>query len=590
MTEPYLAQALSIWNSPEFQALLTPFRTLSSISAMFWMLARLSGLLMAALKHFLFEEVSALLYILYAIVLSVVYAAMMFYTSMTGAWHPSLLWREVCGFGFMYVMLGVTFMDSSTRRLKPHTPIGFFLGLCAYLFLARAPSLAHQPALVEFHRVLELFAAGGWGNVMTALTVAVMSWSLLYMTVKEVAFGLSPLLYRLRIIKTPPVRFDFSRPGGEDGERSRAVVPSLARSFFLLTMLLGVAGLAAYWWPKLRAAGAAAAPALQSRAQSPEAAAAAAKLGRVLPAVSFAAVSALPRQGTMADLAIPVFQTLLSAPREADRWLAAAALDRLDPGFRISQGELFSSTAAAAALPCSWNRRSFQALMLPLPGDDPAKTRTWWISDGRGVHFTGVGPGEFREVPGSSACAVAAFGSTGGSVLLAFTEAPQEQGGAVQLWLSAYDPEHREIIAAARVGANAAGEFELSATETGVAWADAPVSSAAAACSGNCGKVLGSQVLSLTTESLVEYRSARAADGAIRIVPLSEQTFARSGLDRNYKFLPTFEMAFQFDPVAGFLNRWYRLAKLADGRRCVSVALDPALPGLETAAAWACDR
>ena len=592
MIEPYLAQALVLWGSPEFQALLSPLRTLSSISAMFWMLARLANLLMAALKHLLFEEVSTLLSILYAIVLSVVYAAMMFNTALQGQWHPSLLWREVCGFAFMYVMLGVTFTDRSTRRLKPHTPLAFLLGVCAYLFLARAPSLARHHALLEFHRVLELFSAGGWGYVMTALTGLVMLWSLLSLAVTWVAFGLSPLLYRLRLIKTLPVRFNFSRPGGEGGGgpgRSRGTVPSLARSWFMLTLLLGGAGLLAYWWPKVRAAGEAAAPAIQSRAQSPEAAAAAAKLGRVLPAVSFTAVSALPRQGAMADMAIPVFRGLLSAPGEADRWLAAAALDRLDPGFSISPGELFRSTAAAA-LPCSWKGRSFQVLMIPLPGADPNKTRTYWIADDRGVHFTGVGPGELREVAGSSACALAAFGSRDGSLLLAFTEAPQAPGAAPQLWLSAYDPELREVITTARAGANSSGDFALSAARPGVVWADAPASSAAAACRGDCGKVLDSPVLSLTTEPLTEYRGAMAEGGAIRIVPLSDLTYERSGLKRNYRSLPLFEAAFRFDPVAGFLNRWYRLAILSDGRRCVSVALDPALPGMQESAAWTCGK
>ena len=588
--ESYLAEALSIWNLPEFQALLSPVRILSSISAMFWMLARLSDLFMAVLKRLLFEEVSSILNILYAIVLSLVYAAMMFYTSMQGQWHPSLLWREICGFGFMYVMLGVTFTDLSTRQLKPHTPPAFFLGVCAYLFFARAPALARYPALVEFHRVLELFAAGGWGNVMTALTVLVMIWSLLAMAASGIAFGLSPLLYRLRLIKALPVHFDFSRPGEEGGGgRSRAAAPSLARSWFILTLLLGGAGMTLYWWPKLRAAGEAAAPALQSRAQSPEAAAAAAKLRRVLPAVSFTAVSALPRQGTMADLAVPVFRSLLSAPGAADRWLAAAALDRLDPAFRISPGELFRSTAAAA-LPCSWNGRSFQVLMLPLPGDVPDKTRTYWIADGRGVHFTGVGPGELAEVAGSSACALAAFPSTGDSLLLAFTEAPQAPGAAPQLWLSAYDTKRREVIAAARAGGNASGDFALLAAGAGVVWADAPASTAAAVCRGDCGKVLGVQVRSLSTEPLVEYRGAMVAGGAIKIMPLSDRTYESSGLERNYSSLSLFEAAFRFDPVAGFLTRWYRLATLADGRRCVSVALDPSLPGVQEAAAWACDR
>ena len=34
----------------------------------------------------------------------------------------------------------------------------------------------------------------------------------------------------------------------------------------------------------------------------------------------------------------------------------------------------------------------------------------------------------------------------------------------------------------------------------------------------------------------------------------------------------------------------YRRAALADGRSCVSAALDPALPGVEDKAVWTCDR
>jgi len=366
-------------------------------------------------------------------------------------------------------------------------------------------------------------------------------------------------------------------------------VPSLGRSWFMLSLLAGLAGLAAYWWPMLRAAGAAAAPAIQSRAQSPEAAAAAARLRRVLPAVSFTAVNAMPRSGAMAELARPVFRGLLSAPSKADRWLAAAALDRLDPAFRISTTELFGSTAAAV-LPCAWKGRNFEVLLQPLPGDDQAKTRTYWISDERGVHFTGVGPGEFREVAGSGACAVAAFGSVDDSVLLAFTEAAQAPGAAPHLWLAAYDPGQREVIGAARAGENASGDFALTAAEDGVVWADAPASTAAAACSGGCGRVQGSEAVSLTTQPLVEYRGARVAGGAVKIIPNSARTFAHSGLNRNYGSLALFELVFQFDPVAGFLNRWYRLAELADGRHCVSASLDPALPGLEAKEDWACDR
>ncbi len=579
--EQYFQQALLIWSSPGFQELLVPFRTLSSISAMFWMLARLADLAMAVLKRLLFEEVWSLLHAGYAIALAAAYAAMMFYTSLHGQWHPSLLWREVCGFGFMYVMLGVTFTDLKTRKLKPHAPLAFVLGVAGFLALSRAPGLARHPGLAEFHRVLELFAAGGWGYVMTGLTVLVTLGSLLVLAVSEAAFGLSPLLYRLKIIKTPPVRFDFSGAG-------RGVRPGLARSWFILTLLAGLGTAGFYLWPRLRAAGEAAVPAIQSRAQSPEAAEAAAKLQRVLPAVSFTAVSALPREGTVAELSLPVFRGLLAAPREADRWLAAAALDRLDPFFSVKRGKLFSA-APAAELACDWQGRSFRVLLQPLPGDEQGKARTFWLEDGRGVHFSGVGPGEFDVVAGSTACAVAAFGSKDGSVLLAFTEAGAGPGAAPQLWLSAYHPERREVIAAARAAANFSGDFALAAAAPGAVFADAPAAPGVA-CSAKCGKVLGVGALRIAVEPLVEYRGAMADGGAIKVLPLSELTYEKSGLVKNYKSLERFETVFRFDPAAGFLNRWYRLAELADGRRCASAALDPALPGLEESAAWACDR
>ena len=593
VTETVLAQALALWRSPQLQDLLRPVLTLGSISAMFWMLARLAAVFMAALKSLLPKEVSLLLGILYSMVLAVVYATMMFFTALQGQWHPSLIWREACGFVFMYVMLGVTFTDRSTQRLHPLAKPGFYIGMGAYLFLAVVPSLVRQPFFVEFHRVLELFAAGGWGCVMTALTVALMIWSLLTWGVSEIAFNLSPLLFRLGLIKAPLIRFSVETAGDdEDGEPLRrriGVVPTLRHALGMLVLLLAGAWSILYWWPNLRAGAAAAAPAIQSRAQSPEVAAAAAKLRRVLPAVSFTAVRTLPRQGPMAELARPVFRKLLAAPAEADRWLAAAALDRIDPAFRISPQELFRSTTTAA-LGCAWKGKAFQVLMRPLPGDDPAKTRTYWVSDERGVHFTGLGPGELQEVAGSSGCAVAAFGAEGGSVLLAFTEAAQAPAAAPHLWLAAYAPGRREVIAAARVGENAAGDFALFATEDGVAWADAPASSGTAVCRADCGEVLGTRALSLTTEPLVEYRSASVQNGAVKTMPRSDQTFARSGLRKHYASLRAFERAFRFDPGVGFLNRWYRLARLADGRECVSVALDPTLPGWEDQGAWTCGR
>jgi hypothetical protein len=587
-----LYKALELWRSPQLQDWLRPVRTLSSISAIFWMLARLTAVFMAALKSLLPEEVSVLLTIAYSMVLAAAYAAMMFTTALQGQWHPSLVWREAFGFVFMYVMLAVTFTDRATKRLAPSAKAGFFIGMAAYLFLALAPAAVRQPPVMEFHRVLELFAAGGWGYLMTALTLTLMAWSLLRWAVSEVAFSLSPLLFRLDLIKAPLLRFS-SAPQEEEGSapvRRIAAVPSMRRAQFMLAVLSAGALSLIYWWPKLRSTAAAAGPAIASRAQSSEASAAAAKLRRVLPAVSFAAVSDMPRQGAVADLARPVFQSLLTAPVEADRWLAAAALDRIDPGFRISPRELFRSTTTAS-LGCSRESADFQILMSSLSGDEPAKTRTYWVSDERGVHFTGLGPGEFQEVAGSSGCAVAAFGSAGGSVLLAFTEAAQTPAAAPHLWLVAYSPARQEVIASARVGENTAGEFSLFATEDGVGWADAPASSATAACRADyCGEVRGTRALSSTTEPLVEYRSASVAGGAVRTMPRSDQTFARSGLRRFYESLPDFERAFRFDPGAGFLNRWYLLAKLSDGRQCVSVALDPTLPGWEDKDAWTCGR
>ncbi|HNW44393.1 MAG TPA: hypothetical protein PKI19_07805, partial [Elusimicrobiales bacterium] len=92
------AQLLALWGAPQLQELLLPVRTLSSISAMFWMLARLGSVFVAALKSLLFDEFGGMLSVLYGVLLSVVYATMMFNTALQGQWHPSLYLREACGF------------------------------------------------------------------------------------------------------------------------------------------------------------------------------------------------------------------------------------------------------------------------------------------------------------------------------------------------------------------------------------------------------------------------------------------------------------------------------------------------------------
>ncbi|MFA6434903.1 MAG: hypothetical protein WCW52_09430 [Elusimicrobiales bacterium] len=591
MLKSFLMQAFELWGLSQLQELFAPFRILSSISGIFWMLALLAAAFMAALRRLLPEDLSDLLSIVYFIGLSIVYATMMYYTALQGHWHPSLLWRQILGFVFMYVILGVTFTDHSTKSLKPLAAPGFFLGSVAYLVLAVVPALARQPVLAECHRVLELFSTGGWGNIMTVLTVLLMAWSMLSWAAFEIAFSLSPLLHRLRLIKAPLVRFDKMMGHDDEGRpvQSFGMVASLRRSWLVLSLLVAGACMIIYCWPTLHSAVTAASPVIQSRVRSPEAAEAATRLRRVLPEVAFTAVRALPRQGLLAALSRPVFRRLLCAPDDVKRRLAAAALDRVDPGFRISPFELFRSTAAKA-LPCVRNGQAFQLLMMPLPGDDPDMTRTYWVFDDHGVHFSGLGPGEFQEVSGSSGCAAAAFGSTGRSLLLAFTEAAQAPGAAPRLWLAAYAPDRGEVLAAARVGENISGDFELSATEDGVSWADAVSSAPTTACRRDCGTILGTPVLSLTTMPLKEYLSAGVADGELRVVPRSDLTFAHSGLDRNFTSLRVFELTFRFDPDAGFLNRWYTLARLADGRQCVRVAFGPLLPDWEQADSWACDQ
>jgi hypothetical protein len=579
-----LSQILDLWIAHKLSELLRPFLVLSSISAMFWMLAHLASFCVFILKTLLPEEVSTLLSILYSMVLAVVYAAMMFHTALLGQWHPSLLLREASGFVFMYVMLGVTFTDRSTKRLYPYAKPAFFMGMGAYLFLAVVPALVRRPAFIEFHRVLELFAAGGWGMVMSAFTVLVIVWSLTSRIAFEIAYSLSPLLYKIGLTKAPMIRFSAA---GEDGARRIGTIPSLRRALVMLIILLGGTWAALRWWDQLAAEAAKVAPAVRSRAQSPEAAAAAAKLKRVLPEVSFTAVRTLARRGPMAELAKPVFQGLLDAPSESDRLLAAAALDRMDPSFHITAGALFRSTDTVVR-ECSWAGHPFQVLTRSLPGDDPAQTRTYWFSDDRGVHYAGVGPGDIEPIAGSSTCAVAAHASEPGTVLLAFTETVAEPAATRHLWLTAYHPARREVLDAGRVGENRGGDFGLSPLGEAVSWADAPASTGAATCRSECGRVRGTQALSLTTKPLAEYRSAAVRGRALKTFPEPGLTYARSGLRRFFESQEAFRRAFRFDPGVGFLNRWYRLAQLADGRECLSVALDPTLPGWEDAEAWIC--
>jgi len=587
---PLIAQALELWRSPEVQEFLRPLLVLSSISGMFWLLARLAGLLMYLVHAILPDDLSGPLAVVYNMVLALGYATMMFYTALLGRWHPSLMVREMSGFVFMYLMLGAAYTDRSTRRINRYAKHGFVLGLLAYLFFATIPSWMRHPALVEFHRILELLAQGGLGYVMTALTLLCMVWSFFTRGVGEIAFALSPICYRLGLIKAPLIRFRQESPDEEDetaASRREGVVPTLRRALLVLALLL-VAGTALWlWWPRLRARAGVVAPAIQSQVQSPEAASAAADLRRVLPEISFTAVRTLARRGPVAQVALPVFRRLLTAPAEQDRLLAAAALDRMDPDFHISALELFRSTDTPA-WNCAFAGRRFQVLVKSLPGDDPVKSRTFWIADGRGVHFTGLGPGPIQEVSAASGCAVAVFGSREGALLLAFTEPTRFSGS--YLWLTAYQPQRQEVLDAARVGENAGKGFALLPAADRVSWAEVPANGGGAACRGDCGPVLDSRAVSLANEALVEYRSASVLGGVIKAFPEPEQTFAQSGLDKFFFDRTAFERAFRFDPAMGFLTRWYRLAKLADGRECLSVSLDPSWPGMAEANPWHCVR
>ena len=268
--EPMIARALEVWRSAALQEALRPLLVFSSISAMFWLLARFSGALAYAIARVLPEELGSLLAVFYNLALALLYSTLMFFTASTGRWHASAVWREACGFAFLYVALGAAYMDRSTRQINAYAWPGYVAGLSGYLLLAFWPSWADQPLLAELHGLLAALSDGGVGYVLTALAGLYLLFSLFSQGLSGVFFSLSPLLYRLGLVKAPPIRLR-----ARDG--ASASGPSLTAALAMLAVPVALAAGACHWWPRLRPL----APAALSQAPAPEALAR--SLRRLLP-------------------------------------------------------------------------------------------------------------------------------------------------------------------------------------------------------------------------------------------------------------------------------------------------------------------
>jgi len=188
------------------QAFLQSLLLLSSVSSIFWLLAKLSGAMMFLLHALLLDELGSLLAVFYNIILAVVFSAIIFLAAFMDAAPGSLLWREMGGFVFLYIALGAVYADRPTRQVNAYGWPGYAAGLAAYLLFAMKPLLLKRPELVAFYRLTEDLGTGWLGWLLTAVMVAGISLRLLRRGLRELFFLLSPMLWFFGVIRHPPIR------------------------------------------------------------------------------------------------------------------------------------------------------------------------------------------------------------------------------------------------------------------------------------------------------------------------------------------------------------------------------------------------
>jgi hypothetical protein len=206
LIESIVQIATAFWQHPGVRDAARAFFYLSSVSTVFWMLARCSAVFVYLVHGMLLDEFGTLLAVIFNILLAVAFAGMMFLSAVLGNGPGVLVWREAYGFLFLYLALGAAYMDQSSQDINAYSWPGYVVGLAAYLLFACFPGLLDHREFIDVYRAIAALGMGWFGWLLTGLMVIQIGVGFVRRGLQGMFMVLGPWLWYLRIIRHPPIR------------------------------------------------------------------------------------------------------------------------------------------------------------------------------------------------------------------------------------------------------------------------------------------------------------------------------------------------------------------------------------------------
>lgn len=131
---------------------------LCTISAAFWILTWLFGLIAAAFSTTLEEEPRTWFIIIYKIILAVIFSSLviLLLSNEAVSW-----WYYILAFVFVFFTLGSAYTDEQTRRIDDLSALGFIAGLLGFIIFAVFPILLSNPITSVIYSMIA-WILGSW--------------------------------------------------------------------------------------------------------------------------------------------------------------------------------------------------------------------------------------------------------------------------------------------------------------------------------------------------------------------------------------------------------------------------------------------
>lgn len=167
------AEAMRLWDAymavpgvkPAYEILLF----LISISGSFWLLSRLFGWVALKIHDSLDRSLAVLFAVVYNIVLALLFSSVLYLGIMAEKGDTrSFMLYQVCGFVYVYILLGAVYADRRTGEIDEYGILGFIGGLVSYLAFAVHPALLGNRPTVLAYEALQAMKEGWVGRVVSA--------------------------------------------------------------------------------------------------------------------------------------------------------------------------------------------------------------------------------------------------------------------------------------------------------------------------------------------------------------------------------------------------------------------------------------